>query len=260
MKKRSALIFLGLILILMLLFLKPARNLFLFISTPFLNILEKAGSLIISKPANFFEAIASIKDLNLENERLHDEVRKLESEKADLIEQGKENEILKKQLGFVEESKDLNLLPAYIIGRAPNSFLQYLILNKGEKDGVKVGQTVISEGLLVGKIIEVSSSTSKVFLITNPTGAVPALTQETRGSGLAKGEVGYGLVLEDVPKDINIAQGENVLTSGLGGDYPKGLLIGKIEKIISSSADIFQKASLKILTDFSKLEIVFVIK
>ena len=256
MKKRYIFFILLVLLVLSPFIYTPSKNLFLFLSKPFLTVFEKTGSFF----ENFFETATNIKNLATENERLLSQIRKLESEKAALLEKERENEILKKQLGFMETNKGFNLLPAYIIGRAPNSFFQYLILNRGERDGLKVGQVAISEGLLLGKITEVSLSTSKVFLIVNPTSAVPAITQESRASGLVKGEVGYGLVLEDLPKEITLKEGENVITSGLGGEYPKGLLIGKIEKITSPPADLFQKASLKPLIDFSKLEIVFVIK
>jgi len=236
---------------------RPAKDAFLFISKPFLFVFEKSGSLLISSPLNFLETIWDVRNLASKNEQLTKEVARLESEKAELVETKRENELLKKQLGFAQENKQLKLIPASIIGRAPD--LQYLILNQGSMDGVKLDQVVISEGLLVGKIVEVNFSTSKVFLVTNPTSAVPALTQESRAAGLVRGELGYGLLIEDLPKDINLQKGENVITSGLGGDYPKGLLIGKIEEVVSSPADIFQKASLKPLLDFSKLEMVFVI-
>jgi rod shape-determining protein MreC len=256
MRKRYIFFLLLIILVISPFIYSPAKNLFLFISSPFLVVLEKTGSVF----EDFFSTIRSIKDLTKKLEEQEKEIRILQSEKAGLIEEAKENETLKKQLGFLESNKNLNLLPAYVIGRTPNSFLQYLIINKGEKDGVSKGQIVVSEGILVGRIEEVNISTSKVFLITNPTQAVPASTQESRASGLVKGELGYGLVLEDIPKETSLSIGENVITSGLGGDFPKGFLIGQIEKVISSPADLFQKASLKPFLDYSKLEIVFVIK
>jgi rod shape-determining protein MreC len=256
MRKRYIFFLLLIVLVLSPFIYTPSKNLFLFISSPFLVVLEKTGSVF----ENFFATIRSIKDLTKEVEEREIEVRKLQSEKAELIEKEKENEVLKRQLGFLESNKNLNLLPAYVIGRAPNSFLQYLIVNKGERDGVLKGQIVVSEGILLGKIEEVNLSTSKVFLITNPTQAVPASTQESRASGLVRGELGYGLILEDLPKEIPLSVGENVITSGLGGDFPKGFLIGQIEKVISSPADLFQKASLKPFLDYSKLEIVFIIK
>lgn len=258
MRKRFIYIIFVLLFILFSLVYKPAKDGFLFISRPFLIFFNKTGSLLISSPIHFFETLKDINNLSLKNEQLMNEIRKLESEKAALIEVERENQILRRQLDFVKENKQWSLIPAYIIGQAPD--LQYLILDKGSQDGVKNGQTVIFEGWLVGKIIEVNPSTSKVFLIINPTSAVPAVTQESRALGLVKGELGYGLTLEDVSKDIPLKKDENVITSGLGGDYPKGLLIGKIKEITSLPADLFQKASLGSLLDFSKLEMVFIIK
>lgn len=235
---------------------RPTQNIFLFLSKPFLIAAEETGYFF----ENLFKIVRSIKNLAAENERLLAEIRRLESEKAGSIETERENEILKKQLGFLESNKGLNLLPTAVIGRSPTTSVQYLILNRGEKDGLKQGMVVISEGLLLGKIIEVNFTTSKLSLITNPVQAVPALTQESRAQGIVKGEIGYGLVLEDIPKESELKERENIITSGLGGDFPKGLLIGQLEKIISTPADLFQRASLKTLVDFSKLEMVFVIK
>ncbi|MCX6806617.1 MAG: rod shape-determining protein MreC [Candidatus Berkelbacteria bacterium] len=259
MKKRYTLIIVLFLVVFLIIIYGPVKNVFLIISNPFLNFFEKASVLIISKPADFFRTIKNVNNLASENQGLQRKINDLEAEKAGLKEKEKENEILKRQLNFVENTKGMNLLGANVIGRSPNNFSHYLIINRGEKDGLKIGQAVISEGLLLGKISEVNFNTSKVFLVTNPTGAVPALTQDSRAAGLIKGEIGYGLVLEDLPKDILIFEGENIITSGLGGEYPKGLLIGKLEKVISSTADVFQRASIKSLVDYGKLEIVFII-
>jgi rod shape-determining protein MreC len=118
---------------------------------------------------------------------------------------------------------------------------------------------VVSEDILIGYLAEVNLTSSRVSLITNPNSAVPVLMQESRASGLVRGAIGYGLVLEDVTKDSPLKEGENIITSGLGGQYPRGLLVGKLEKVISSPADLFQKASVKMLIEIEKLERVFVI-
>ena len=259
MKKRYILLFVAVLLILFSLIYQPIQNAFVTMSEPFLVALDKIGSTLIASPVNFFHTIKSMGNLVSDNEQLTAKITQLESEKSNLTESQKENEALKRQLGFVESNQGLNLIPAYVTGKTPNSFMHYLIITRGSKDNIKVGQAVISEGVLVGKIVEVNYSTSKVFLIINPNSAIPAITQDSRTPGLIKGEIGYGLVIDELSKDASITPGENVITSGLGGDFPKGLLAGKIEKIISSQADIYQKASVQPLLDFSKLEIVFVI-
>ena len=238
----------------------PAKAVFMYLSKPFIITFDKIGDVFVSSPLNFFVTIHSIKNLTAENESLRQQVRQLETDQSAVIEIEKENENLRKQLGFVQSQKNLSLIPAEVVGKSPNNLMQYLILNQGEKAGIKVGQAVVYEGILVGKIEEVSQNTAKVFSISNPTAAVPVITQDSRAVGLIRGEIDYGLVIEDVSKDVALIPGENIITSGLGQEYPRGLLVGKIDKVLSQGADLFQKASVKTLIDSAKLEMVFVIK
>lgn len=256
MKKKLFSFFLIFCLLFLFSFLPFFRQTTLKIFEPLLFIFQKTGDFF----QNGYKMVKSIKDLAKENEELKKELLKKEVDKTHLLELENENQILRKQLNFLEENKKINLLPAYVIGKAPNTFLEYLIINKGKKDGLSLNSEVIFEGCLVGKIVELSDSTSKVFLITNPNSAIPALTSESRQNGIVKGQIGYGLVLEDLPKENALKIGENVITSGLGGEYQKGLLLGRVEKIISKESDLFQKASLSPFLDFGQLEIIFILK
>lgn len=257
MRKRIILYLTFLVLLVLFPFIyKPAKEIVLEISRPILGVASKTSFSL----ANFTRIIKSIKNLARENQELKEKINELEAEKARLAEIENENKILKQQLGFVKESKKLDLLGAQIIGQAPSPFSQYFILNKGESDGVKVDLPVICEGFLLGRIIEVTNTTSKVFLITNNTEKVPALLQESRSQGIVKGEIGYGLVVEDINKETEIKKDENVITSGLGEKYPSGLLIGKVDKVISKESDLFQRIALKTPIDFSKLEVVFILR
>lgn len=255
MKRYLPLIFL-LIFVLLFIFYSPLKGVFLFISRPFLNLTERS----VLSITRFSQTIQTVKSLTASNEQLNQEIQRLRSEKMVLLEREKENEALKRQLGFISENKQKEFIAAQVIGRSPSAFVQYLILDKGSQDGILTGQTVVSEGFLVGRVKEAYPTTSLVFLITNPSSAIAALTSENRSSGLVKGEVGYGLLLVDVPKEAPLKEGENVLTSGLGGDFGKGIPIGAIEKIYGSPSELFQRASLKPPLDFFKLEYVLVIK
>ena len=149
MKKYAPLV-LTLALLFLLFMYTPVKGIFLYISKPFLNFGERGTS----KISNFFETVKTIKNLAIENSQLKEEIKKLQSDKIALLEKEKENEILKKQLGFTKENNKQEFIPSQIIGRSPTSFTQYLILNKGSRDGINKGQVIISEGFLVGKIKE----------------------------------------------------------------------------------------------------------
>lgn len=236
---------------------KPLENIVNFFVIP----PAKAANGFSAKTFNLFDVIRSIRTLRAENEKLKNKNMALESEIAGLKEVRYENEILKKELAFSqnEAQEKKSLLPAEIVSRSPNSFLEFLIINRGSDDGVEENQAVISQGYLIGKAVDVTAKTAKVFLINNPTSLIPVVLQESRGTGLLRGGLD-GLRVEEVTLDTQVKIGENVITSDLGGELPDGLIIGTVEKIISKSSEIFQKISIISPVEFSRLEMVFVVK
>ncbi len=257
---KLAIFVISLVVVLLLIFLhvrgilKPIENAASVATKPF----QYSFNLVGDRIGNFFSTISSVGDLQKKNDDLEEQVGQLNSEIAKLKEFEVENKVLREQLGFVQKS-DYKLIPAEVIGREPENFFQYLIVAKGEKEGIKKGMFILSSGYLVGKITEVYSHSSKLMLITNPESNVGALIQDSRATGIVKGELGGGLVIDMIPQNEVIRVGDTVCTSGLGGDYPKGLLLGSIESIKSKPDELFQKADLNSQIDFKKLEIVFIV-
>ena len=208
---------------------------------------------------DFWGNIRDIRKLANINKDLEKENRKLFLESSRLGELEHENKILRAQLGFVQDHPEFDLVAAEVIGRDPNNFLQFMTINKGSNDGVKKEMPVVAEGFLVGKISEVESKSSKVFLITNPSSIVNALVEESRATGIVKGELGYSLIIESISQEAKVKSGDTVITSGLGGTFPKGLVIGQINQIEEREAEVFKKAQIAPMIDFSSLEVVFVI-
>jgi len=208
--------------------------------------------------SDFLSTIVRISQLARENEELKKERDRLLAEKAELIELQKENEILREQLGFQQKAA-FKLVSAEVIAKDPTNIQESIIINVGKNKGIVEGMPVISSDMLVGKISEVGFSSSHALLITNPNSIINAMLQESRASGLVKGELGYGLVMESIPQEVKINVSDLVVTSGLGGNFPKGLLLGKVSEIISKQSEIFQSATLRPVLDFSKLELVFII-
>lgn len=236
-------------------FEQPIKSAFLVVAKP----IEKAFTVSTYQVLTFFRSLSEIRKLNKENIELRKERDSLLAENIKLREVQQENEILKKELGFYQANPDFKLIAAQVIGRDPTNLLQAITLDKGEKDGIKKDMPVVSSGFLVGKISQTTWNTSKAFLITNPTSVINAMIQGSRATGNVRGQLGFGLVLEYVPQDIKINPGDKVITSGLGGGFPKGLLIGEVEQVIARQSEIFQSASLRPLVDFTKLEMVFII-
>lgn len=236
--------------------LDAPKNVFHTISLPFL----KTGQWIGNKTSNILSFFVTMDQLAKENKFLKDENLELILANSRLRELGLENEVLREQLE-IPLSKQKSVVLANIIGRyRPGEEYSFLI-DRGANDGLAVNQPVIAGGgYLVGRLIEVSKNTAKVLLLIDSNSIVNVRVQRTRASGVVKGEHGLSLVMEMIPQEHKIKQDELVITSGLDGIFPKGLVIGQIEKIISPETEVFQKARLKPLVDFNKLEMVFVIR
>jgi rod shape-determining protein MreC len=234
--------------------LRPAQNLLAGVVKPIGSSFTQAGSGV----GGVFDLLGSVKQLSDENAQLRARLGVLEQEAAKLREAGHQNEILRRQLGFREQT-GYQSLPAEVIAYQPDNFRQYLTIARGTASGVKPGMAVIAEGFLVGKVSEASANFAKVFLLTDPEFKINAISQEGRATGTVSGQLGSGLVMEKIPQDEPVKPGETIITSGLGGELPKGIVIGRIESVDQASNAIFQTARIGTGLRLSKLELVFVV-
>ena len=148
-----------------------------------------------------------------------------------------------------------------MVSQDPNGTGNWLEIDKGSDDGIAEGMSVIvSKGILVGRIQQVSKNSSKVMLLTNPKSTINIMTVESGAKGVAKGEYGLGIIFDMVLQTDSINMGDSVITSGIGGDIPRGLYVGTIQEIHQSDDHLFQQAVLTAPIQFSKLQMVFVIK
>jgi rod shape-determining protein MreC len=215
--------------------------------------------------SDFFYTIDKIGKFKDENEKLQQENRSLTYSLAALKEVQKENEDLKKQLKFKSDlcggTDCINFEKGRIIGRSPDSYGEYIIINLGEKDGARKDQAVVVDGgIMIGKISEVFNDYSKVMLIISPESCVNSLTQTTRANGLVCGKYGTSVKLEKIGQTEELAQDDLLITSGLEAGIPKGLLLGKIQGIQQSPNTIFKSADIEVFADFSHIEEVFLVK
>lgn len=210
--------------------------------------------------ANFGHLVITAKGLSAENTRLEAEVAVLKQKLAEDAQLRQENTTLRAELQF-GEAVSKQLRPAEIVSYQPDNFRQFITINRGSRDGIKAGQAVISEGqILVGRISEVTLTQSKVFLLTDPDFRVGAIDQDSpaRASGTVKGQIGAGLLMERIPQDQPVKPGDTIITSGLAGELPKGLIIGRVESINQKDNAVFQSAQIVSSIKFNRLELVFV--
>lgn len=234
----------------------PAKGLILQVASPFL----KTFRIFSGGLEGFFDTLRSIGALKNENERLLEENRKLLSENARFGDIEKENQVLRKELDLTPKNK-YELEGSYIIAQDPQGFGNIIIIDKGENASIRTGMPVlVSGGLLVGRVAEVYPNTAKVILITDSESAVNAESEKSGARGIAKGEYGLGLRLDMISQTQVINEGDRVITSGVGGEVPRGLIIGQIGQVSQSEDKLFQEATLIPAVNFSNLRIIFIVK
>jgi rod shape-determining protein MreC len=235
----------------------PIRTVFSELTYPF----QKAFYLVSRDISEFSSFISSIGTMREENEKLLRDNDMLAAAVAGLQEAKKENEALQEQLNLLPRNK-FNLESSFVIGQDPQGMGNWIIIGKGSSNGIRSGMPVIvSDGILIGKVgNEVGWDSSKVDLLTNATSAVNAVDLETGAKGLVKGTYGLGIMMDMVSQSDILNNGDTIITSGLGGEVPRGLLIGKINEVKVSPDKLFQQAIVMPRVKYRKLDIVSIIK
>ncbi len=189
---------------------------------------------------------------------LRDQNAQLRRRNAELEEAALENERLRKLVGFVE-ARDLDAKGAHVIGMPSSSWDGVVVLDVGAEDGIRTGMPVLAEEGLVGQVVEVAPGSSRVRLLTDQRSGAAAYIQRTRGTGVVRGSVHGALGLEFVEREAVPKVGDVVLTSGLGGVYPRGLVIGSVSSVDLRPNDLFPRVVVESRVRFSTLEEVLVL-
>lgn len=204
-----------------------------------------------------------LRELRRRNEDLQSLADSLMIENVRLKEIESENETLRPLLNFTQANPTHSYKAAEVkgrvIGRDPSNFLSYLITDLGSQQGIEKGMPVVAERGLVGRITDVGSNWAKVMLIIDPSSSVNALIQSSRATGVVEGHVGGSLVMKYIPQGETVNVNDIVLTSGLGGNFPKKLIIGQVTTVQQRDIEMFQEAHIRPTVDFNNLEIVLVI-
>lgn len=217
-----------------------ARTVFGAIAFPAQNVTAFVGY-HVGHLASFFASIGTLKK---ENERLSEENTNLKAENVALADQSRENEMLRQELQLAPRNT-FNLLSAEVIGRDDVSSGGAVLINKGTASGVEKGMAVIvGSGTFIGRVIEMTPFSSRVLLVSDSGSAINAVAGMHEARGVVRGEYGLGLVLDMVLQSDTLVSGDEVITSGLGGDMPRGLLIGSVTSIEPSADRLFQRATL----------------
>lgn len=235
------------------------EKIFCDIMAPFQNGLVWVGDQFSSFGGYF----ASLKELQAENESLKAEISLLEQEISGFVETDLENSRLRKLLQMADKVKnEFTTTVVPVIARNTSSWYNTITIKGGADVGFTKGMPVINGDGLVGRIISVSEYTSEVLLILDKDGTVGVIVQPSRTPGVVegKGDLGGHLQLNHVPYDANIQKNQTVISSGLGGIYPAGLLVGYISDIQTAAGGLMLEVTVTPFVDFDRLEEVMVLK
>ncbi len=213
----------------------------------------------LSPIADQLEALGRGAELQRENQELENQIAELRSQIILLTEAQLENEDLRRQLGFKSAVPNFQLIAAEVIARDPSSYLNYLVIDRGSADGIRLGMPVLTDAGLVGRISRVSQTSSQVMLLTDSQSSVGAYIQRSRATGVVQGDLGPDLVMRYILQDETVIIGDVVLTSGLGGAFPKRLVIGQVVDVRQNDVDAHQEAVVRPAVDMSTLENVLVL-
>ena len=224
---------------------------------PFQRAAAWAGAQVQGVVAN----VQDVLTVHQQNQLLRSEVEQLRVQNVQANEYAAENIRLRELLGYTQSARQFDLVMARVIGREPTTWTRMIVIDRGTQHGVQKNMAVITARGLVGTVTDAGPISSKVQLILDPRSAAGALVQRSRVAGVVKGTPDDAMHprMVNVPKSQDMAVGDIVVTSGFGGIYPKGIMVGTVSAVKNDSGGLLHYAVIEPATDFQRLEDVAVI-
>lgn len=224
------------------------------ISTPFITLVNYS----VHTVSDVWSKYLFLVKVEEENKRLKHENERLASEVVKYREGYLEAVRLRKILGL-QQTSPFSSLAARVISRSHGWIHKTILIDKGIVDGIKVGLPVVSTQGVVGRVIETAWHVSRVLLLTDESSSIDALIQDVRVHGILQGSSSGECVLKYIAKTETIKPGDIVLTSGLSGVFPKGLVLGVVREVDKANSGLFQRIVVVPAVDLTKLEEVVIL-
>jgi len=236
--------------------LDPVENVTLNVTSPM-----QTGLSSLTRPvADWVNNITDAGALSDENRRLREENERLTNELARAREEAIQRQSAEDLNAVKQQFPDDVFLASNVVSRDSSNARAIIAIDSGSGDGVREGMIVVSEGRsLVGTVTKTFEDYAWITLITDPKSAVSAIVQESRSDGVVSGNYDGSLVMDFVGQGAAVKVGDFVTTSGVGGRYPSGIVIGRIADVQRTDQDLFQKVHVDHLASLSKLERVLVL-
>jgi rod shape-determining protein MreC len=239
--------------------LSPIEGLLIRVTMP----LQEGISLLTTQFGELSQTARDLRNLRQRNEELEAQNANLLLENVRLKEIETEAILLRDLLNFAQAHPSFDIQGARIVGHVlslePSNLQQYITLDVGREAGITHNMPVVTDRGLVGRISETGDGWSRVLLIIDESSLVNALTQSTRASGVVRGQADGTLIMRYIPQADVVSVGDTVFTSGLGGNFPRQILIGQITQVERKDYELYQTAIVQPTVDFDHLEIVLVV-
>ena len=208
-------------------------------------------------------AVWEMATLYEQNKMLRSEVEQLRGINLQANEALAENERLRKMIGYQQAARQFDLVAARVIGRESDTWSRMIVIDRGTMNGIANDMPVVTPQGLVGRVVEAGLNSSKVQLILDPRSSVGTIVQraESRVTGIVQGDMDNPTMpqMVNIPKNADVVEGDVIVTSGFGGVYPKGIIVGLVSSLKNDDGGLLKIGVLEAAVDFQKLEDVMVI-
>ncbi len=198
-----------------------------------------------------------------QNKMLRNEVEQLRGINLQANEALAENERLRTMIGYQHSARQFDLVAAKVIGRESETWSSMIVIDRGTLNGIQNDMPVVTPQGLVGRVVEAGPNSSKVQLILDPRSSVGTIVQraESRVTGIVQGDMDNPTMpqMVNIPKNADVVEGDVIVTSGFGGIYPKGIIVGLVSSLKNDDGGLLKIGVLESAVDFQKLEDVMVI-
>lgn len=208
-------------------------------------------------PLRLWENYLALVHVRRENLQLKEDIKQFNSRLADAEEALRENARMTELLGLRKTIRD-KTVTARVIGEDVTPWFRTLTIDRGAEDGLREGMPVLAAGGVVGQTVKVSSSSSRVMLLTDNASGIAAIIQRSRARGVVKGKGDNLCSLEFAMRGEDVQVGDQVLTSGIGGVFAKGSLIGEVTMVKKGEYGVFQTVTIRPAVNIAHLEEVLV--
>jgi rod shape-determining protein MreC len=238
-------------------FLKPVNAVATVVLAPFAAVINGAANGV----GDTLSGVVQGPHLRAENQQLKQQIATLISRNQTMQEAMHENAYLLALFHFDRLNPALDFLTARVIDNDPNTLGQYVVIDRGSRNGVHLGMSVVSQdSYFAGTVVAVVPNAARVQLMTNPSSTVGAYDEQTRAQGIVFGQYGDLPQLRIVPTSARLRVGDFIRTSGQANLFPRGILLGQVVSVHRQNVQQLQSAVIKPATDFGSMEVVQVVR